>query len=65
MKAAVFHKLKSPLAIEDVAEPEPRDDEVMVRVGRCGICGSDLHMTEEPTFGVPPGAVLVTNSPAK
>ena len=58
MKAAVFHQLKTPLAIEDVAEPEPRADEVLLHVGCCGICGSDLHMTEEATFGVKPGAVL-------
>jgi len=29
-----------------------------VRVGRCGICGSDLHMTEDPAFGVQPGDIL-------
>lgn len=58
MKAAVFHALRRPLAIETVAEPEPKGDEVLLRVGRCGICGSDLHMTEEPAFGVPPGTVL-------
>ena len=58
MKAAIFHELHQPLAIESVADPKPAADEVLVRVGRCGICGSDLHMTEEPAFGVPPGTVL-------
>jgi (R,R)-butanediol dehydrogenase/meso-butanediol dehydrogenase/diacetyl reductase len=58
VKAAVFHALKTPLAIEDVAEPSPGAGEVLLRVGRCGICGSDLHMTEEPAFGVKAGAVL-------
>jgi 2-desacetyl-2-hydroxyethyl bacteriochlorophyllide A dehydrogenase len=46
----VFHRLKTPLAIEDVAEPEPRSDEVLVRVGRCGICGSDLHIYQGHGF---------------
>jgi (R,R)-butanediol dehydrogenase/meso-butanediol dehydrogenase/diacetyl reductase len=58
MKAAVFHALKTPLAIEEIPEPTPAADELVIRVGRCGICGSDLHMTEEPAFGVQPGAVL-------
>ena len=30
----------------------------MVKVGRCGICGSDLHMTEDPAFGRGAGDVL-------
>jgi (R,R)-butanediol dehydrogenase / meso-butanediol dehydrogenase / diacetyl reductase len=29
-----------------------------VEVDRCGICGSDLHMTEDPTFAVPAGTVI-------
>jgi (R,R)-butanediol dehydrogenase/meso-butanediol dehydrogenase/diacetyl reductase len=58
MKAAVFHALHHPLTVEDVADPKPASDELVLRVSRCGICGSDLHMTEEPAFGVPPGAVL-------
>ncbi len=58
MKAAVFHALHHPLVVEEVGEPEPAAGEVVVKVGRCGICGSDLHMTEEPAFGIAPGAVL-------
>jgi (R,R)-butanediol dehydrogenase/meso-butanediol dehydrogenase/diacetyl reductase len=58
MKAAVFHQLHQPLIVETVGDPRPSQDEVLIRVGRCGICGSDLHMTEEPAFGIAPGAVL-------
>jgi (R,R)-butanediol dehydrogenase/meso-butanediol dehydrogenase/diacetyl reductase len=58
MKAAVFQALRQPLVVEDVREPEPAADEVLIRVGRCGICGSDLHMTEEPLFGTQAGAIL-------
>lgn len=58
MKAAVFRGLGLPLAVDDVPEPRPAADEVVVRVARCGICGSDLHMTHEPAFGVPPGMIL-------
>ena len=58
MKAAVFKSIGTPLTIEDVKEPEPARDGVLIEVGRCGICGSDLHMTEDPTFGVTAGTVL-------
>ena len=58
MKAAVFKSIGTPLEIEDVKEPEPGKDGVLIEVGRCGICGSDLHMTEDPVFGVTNGTVL-------
>jgi (R,R)-butanediol dehydrogenase/meso-butanediol dehydrogenase/diacetyl reductase len=31
---------------------------VLIKVGRCGICGTDLHITEDPIFGAPRGMVL-------
>ena len=58
MRAAVFHKLKTPLTIETVPDPTPGEGEVVIEVCRCGICGSDLHLTEDAIFGVPPGVVL-------
>ncbi len=33
----------SQLAFVDFAEPTPADDEVVVQVHACGICGSDIH----------------------
>ncbi len=58
MKAAVMQGLHLPLSIEILPDPAPEDGEVVVKVGRCGICGSDLHMTEDPAFGAGPGTVL-------
>ncbi len=58
MRTAVFRDFDSPLAIEERPRPRPAHDEVVVEVARCGICGSDLHMTREPAFGTRPGAVL-------
>ena len=58
MKAAVFKKLNSPLVVETIPDPTPGDNEVVVEVCRCGICGSDLHITEDPIFGAQPGMVL-------
>jgi (R,R)-butanediol dehydrogenase/meso-butanediol dehydrogenase/diacetyl reductase len=58
VKAAVFHGIGQKLCIEVVPDPTPGPGEVVVKVGRCGICGSDLHMTEDPMFGVPSGMIL-------
>lgn len=59
MKAALFDAIGKPLRIDDVADPRPKKSgHVLLKVCRCGICGSDLHMTEEPVFGVARGDVL-------
>ena len=58
MKAAVFTKLLAPLQVQTLPDPSPGPNEVVVEVCRCGICGSDLHITEDPIFGVPSGTVL-------
>ncbi len=58
MRAAVMQGLHQPLTIETLADPTPAEGEVVVKVGRCGICGSDLHMTEDPAFGKIAGDVL-------
>ena len=58
MKAAVFQDLHAPLAFAEFPDPAPEAGEVVVKVGRCGICGSDLHMTEDPAYGCRPGDVL-------
>lgn len=42
MKALVL-KAPSTFAYEEVPTPDLRDDEVLVRVQACGICGSDVH----------------------
>jgi threonine dehydrogenase-like Zn-dependent dehydrogenase len=57
MRAAVFKGVGRPLAIETVPDPEPGDGEVIVKVGRCGVCGTDLHMTESHDASYPIGTV--------
>lgn len=52
MRAAIFKEMGKPLAIENVGEPEPGPHDLVLRVRNCGICGSDLHMTE-PTSIMP------------
>jgi len=46
MKAAVFQDVGKPLAIANVDAPLPGPGEVVLEVAYCGICGSDLHMTQ-------------------
>jgi threonine dehydrogenase-like Zn-dependent dehydrogenase len=42
MKAAVFTEQKR-LVVEEVPDPAPEPDEIVMRVSYCAICGSDLH----------------------
>jgi len=37
---------QSPLHFADVPKPEARADELLVRVKACGVCHTDLHVTE-------------------
>ena len=50
MKAMVLHETSGveskPLKLEEVAMPDPRDDEVLVKVETCGVCRTDLHVVE-------------------
>lgn len=58
MRAVVMQGLHRPLALETLPDPTPDAGEIVVKVGRCGICGSDLHMTEDPAYGMAAGSVL-------
>lgn len=43
MKSAVFYG-KNDLRIEDIEIPELKEDEVLINVHACGICGTDMHI---------------------
>lgn len=43
MRAAVYEAFQEPLSIQNVADPEPARDGVVVRVVATGICRSDWH----------------------
>jgi 6-hydroxycyclohex-1-ene-1-carbonyl-CoA dehydrogenase len=72
MKAAVFHGAGLPLKIQDVPDPRPQPDEILVRIAACGVCHTDLHYLDHgvPTAKTPPlilgheasGAVVETGS---
>ena len=50
MKAMVLHNVsnieRSPLMYEDLETPEPKDNHVLVKVEKCGVCRTDLHVVE-------------------
>ena len=43
MRAAVFRAFGGPLVVEEVPDPAPPDDGVVLEVGATGICRSDWH----------------------
>ena len=44
MRALVKKEPDTGLWLEDVPEPEVRDNDVLIKVDRTGICGTDLHI---------------------
>ena len=44
MKALVKGKAGPGFVLTDVPEPAIRDDEVLIRVRRAGVCGTDVHI---------------------
>jgi (R,R)-butanediol dehydrogenase/meso-butanediol dehydrogenase/diacetyl reductase len=59
MRAAVFRGVGQGLAVETIATPEPGAHQLVLRVRACGICGSDLHMTQaHSSIRLPAGAVM-------
>jgi len=58
MRAAIFVGAGNPLSIEDIPVPHPQAGQALIRVDRCGICGSDLHMTSGSSFDVAHGTAM-------
>ncbi len=58
MRAAIFNGVGKPVTIDNIPDPTPGPGDVVVKVGRCGICGTDVHMTASHGFAPPPGTAL-------
>jgi (R,R)-butanediol dehydrogenase/meso-butanediol dehydrogenase/diacetyl reductase len=59
MKAAFFDQPGSALQLRDVPDLVPAADQVVVSVSHCGICSSDLHMTDgKGAYVAPKDSVL-------
>jgi L-iditol 2-dehydrogenase len=58
VKAAVLYEVRD-LRLEEVEDPRPAEQEVLIRVQAAGLCGTDVHMWEgtntEGTFPFIPG----------
>jgi alcohol dehydrogenase, propanol-preferring len=53
----------SPLSLQEAITPEPRDDQVLIRVSACGICRTDLHLLDgelpDISYPITPGHEIV------
>lgn len=45
------------IRVGSVPDPTPKPDEVVIRVGACGICGTDLH-----NYWLNGGPLLISSS---
>ena len=43
---AVIIETPGKIRVGNVADPTPKPDELVIRVGACGICGTDLHVVD-------------------
>jgi alcohol dehydrogenase len=55
MKAAIYHSFREPVCIEDLPDPVPDPDGVVIRVQATGLCRSDWHgwMGHDPDVRLP------------
>src|SRR5262245_50628578 len=58
MRVAIYPGGGLPAAIEHVPDPTPGPGDVIVRVQRCGICGSDVSLTSGSPVDLPAGSRL-------
>lgn len=55
MRAAIFHGQGNAITIEQLDMPRLGREDVLVKVARCGICGSDVAMTGNASISYPRG----------
>ena len=58
MKAAVFMGPGKSLEVQEIDIPKLADDEILVKVANCGVCGTDIHASKEGPFMVPLNTVF-------
>lgn len=46
MRAMLLKAPKSPLVLEEIPIPIPKDDELLIKVHACGVCRTDLHVKD-------------------
>jgi D-arabinose 1-dehydrogenase-like Zn-dependent alcohol dehydrogenase len=45
MRAAIIETPRQ-IRVGNIPDPTPKPDELVIRVGACGICGTDLHVVD-------------------
>ena len=63
MRAMVFQGRGRPLALTELAPPTPGDEQLLIRVGACAVCRTDLHIVDgelsHPKSALVPGHEIV------
>jgi propanol-preferring alcohol dehydrogenase len=63
MRAMVFEYARKPLRMRDLPMPVPGPGQLLIRVGACGVCRTDLHIVDgeltEPNLPLVPGHEIV------
>lgn len=63
MKAMRLHAAGRPLALDEIARPEPGPGEVLLEVAACAVCRTDLHIVDgelaHPKLPLVPGHEIV------
>lgn len=63
MRAMIFEAPGQPLVLRDVPVPEPGAGQVLIRVGACAVCRTDLHVVDSelpnPKLPLIPGHEIV------
>jgi (R,R)-butanediol dehydrogenase/meso-butanediol dehydrogenase/diacetyl reductase len=50
MRAATYQGAGKPLKLENLPDPVPGEGELVIRIDRCGICGTDIHFTSDEGY---------------
>lgn len=63
MKAMVFTEVGRPLALADIPQPQPGEEQVLIQIKACAVCRTDLHVVDgdltEPKVPLVPGHEIV------
>ncbi len=63
MRAMVLHRLGEKLQLENVPDPEPTANQILIAIEACGVCRTDLHIVDGdltlPKFPLIPGHEIV------
>jgi propanol-preferring alcohol dehydrogenase len=57
MRAAVLERPGEPLTIATLPDPSPGPGQLLLKVGACGVCRTDLHLRDNE---IPATKLLIT-----